>query len=72
MLKHAFYIKGFERVFDYVHEDNIGSLKMHEKCGYKREGLLRRASYVNGEFKNMFILSVLKEDFEEILNDYEF
>jgi len=31
-----------------------------------------RDSYVNGEFKNMFILSVLKEDFEEILKDYEF
>jgi len=31
-----------------------------------------RDSYVNGEFKNMFILSVLKENFEEILKDYEF
>ena len=72
MLKHAFYDKGLERIWANVHEDNIGSLKMLEKCGYKREGLLRKASYVNGEFKNMFILSVLKENFEEILKDYEF
>ena len=72
MLKHAFYYKGLERIWSNVLEDNIGSLKMLEKCGYKREGLLRKASYVNGEFKNMFILSMLKEDFEEILNDYEF
>ena len=72
ILKHAFYDKGLERIWAQVHEDNIGSLKMLEKCGYKREGLLRRASYVNGEFKNLVVLSVLREEFEKILKDYEF
>jgi RimJ/RimL family protein N-acetyltransferase len=72
MLKYAFYDKGLEMVYDYVHFDNIGSLKMHEKCGYKKEGVLRRASYVNGEFRDLVVLSVLKEEFKEILKDYEF
>ena len=72
ILKHAFYDKGLERIWAQVHEDNIGSLKMLEKCGYKREGLLRRASYVDGEFKNLVVLSVLREEFEKILKDYEF
>jgi len=72
MLKYAFYDKGLERVYDYVHFDNIGSLKMHEKCGYKKEGVLRKASYVNGEFRDLVVLSVLKEEFKEILKDYEF
>lgn len=72
MLKYAFYDIGLERVWANVHEDNIGSLKMHEKCGYKKEGVLRRASYVNGEFKDLVVLSVLKEEFKEIIKDYEF
>jgi len=31
-----------------------------------------RDSYVNGEFKNLVVLSVLREEFEKILKDYEF
>ncbi len=71
ILKHAFYDKGLERIWAQVHEDNIGSLRMLEKCGYKKEGILRRASYVNGEFKNLIMLSVLREEFEEVLKEYE-
>jgi len=44
MLKHAFYDKGLERVYEYVNFGNIDYLRMLEKCGYKKEGFLRRAS----------------------------
>ena len=54
-----------------MHEDNISSLRMLEKCGYKKEGILRRASYVNGSFKNLIVLSVLRDEFEEVLKEYE-
>ncbi len=71
ILKHAFHDKGLERIWAHVHEDNIGSLRMHEKCNYKKEGILRRASYVNGGYKNYVVLSILREEFEELLEEYE-
>lgn len=72
ILKHAFHDKGLERIWAHVHQDNAGSLRMLEKCGYKHEGILRRASYVNGIFKDFVVLSILREEFEEILQEYEF
>jgi len=35
------------------------------------ESISFRDSYVNGEFKNLFILSVLKEDFRKYKDKYE-
>ena len=71
MLRHAFYDKGLERVWSGVFEDNMGSLKMAEKCGFKVEGLMRKAYYVDGSFKNSVVVGVLREDFEAVLADYE-
>jgi RimJ/RimL family protein N-acetyltransferase len=71
ILHHAFYDKGLERIWAHVHEDNPGSLRMLEKCGYKREGVLRRASYVSGEYKNFVVLSILRDEFESVVKDYD-
>jgi RimJ/RimL family protein N-acetyltransferase len=71
ILKHAFYDKGLERIWAQVHLDNIGSLRMLEKCGFKQEGIMRKASYVNGSFKDMALLSILRDEFEQVLMQYE-
>lgn len=55
--------RGMNRIVANVLEDNIPSIKMHEKCGYKREGLLRQAIYKNGKFQNQIVLALLKEDY---------
>jgi [ribosomal protein S5]-alanine N-acetyltransferase len=68
ILKYAFYERGLFRITDYVIEDNIASLKLHEKCGYKQEGIMRKAAFKNGEFVNEYILGCLKEDFEKLLD----
>ena len=48
-------------------EDNIASQRMNEKCGYKKEGLLRQAVYKNGKFHNLVVMSVLKEEFDKFI-----
>ena len=45
LLNYAFNHKNQRRIEAIVLEDNIGSCKMHEKLGYKREGLLRKSVY---------------------------
>lgn len=64
LLEYAFFHKNLHRVSALVLEENKASLRMHEKCGYVREGLLRQSVYKDGEYKNQVVLSILKEDFE--------
>lgn len=67
LLHFAFYERGFNRIWAHILEDNIGSQRMCEKCGYKKEGILRKSVYKNGEFKNQIIMSVLRDEFDKII-----
>lgn len=72
MLNYAFFDRGLNRIWARVLEDNVRALKMLEKCGYKHEGVLRQSSFKEGRYLNENILSILKEDFQEILLEYDF
>lgn len=41
-------------------ESNNASLKMHQKCGFEIEGLLRQSVYRDGQFQNQYITSLIK------------
>ena len=70
MLYYAFFKRGLNRVWARVLEDNIAALKMLERTGYKKEGLLRKSSFKDGRYVNEVYLGVLKEDFEKVLENY--
>jgi ribosomal-protein-alanine N-acetyltransferase len=42
--RYAFHTRGFVRVFAEVFEWNAASMRVLEKCGYSREGVLRRSA----------------------------
>ena len=44
-------------------------MKSYEKCGFKREGVLRHDLYVNGEYHDSIIMGILKDEFKKIPND---
>jgi [ribosomal protein S5]-alanine N-acetyltransferase len=71
MLKYAFIDRGLNRIWAIVIEGNTGALKMLEKTGYQKEGLLRNSRYRQGEFVNEVYMGVLKEDFLKVLEQYE-
>lgn len=71
MLKYALIDRGLERVWARVIEGNEGALRMLQKTGYKKEGVLRKSRYNQGKFVNEIYLGVLKPDFLKILADYE-
>lgn len=71
ILRHAFHDWGLERVWAHIHETNTASLSMHSKCGYEQEGLLRKASFKNGRFENLVVMAVLRDEFEEVLKEYD-
>lgn len=70
MLKFAFEERGLESIRDLVLENNCASIKLHEKCGYVREGVMRNSVFKNGKFHNQIVMSVLKDEFEKVYQRY--
>lgn len=66
LLNYAFNHKKLRRIEAIVLEDNIGSCKMHEKLGYKREGLLRESVYKDGCYKNQVYCALLKSEYKPV------
>jgi ribosomal-protein-alanine N-acetyltransferase len=59
---------GFEqlrlhRIEAYVSPDNVGSLRVLEKAGFQKEGLLKRFLFINGEWKDHYYYALLEDDF---------
>lgn len=38
---------------------------MYEKAGFREEGIKRDALYINNEFYNVYMMSILKNEFME-------
>lgn len=49
-------------------ESNVGSQKLYTKCGWKIEGNVRQCVYKNGEYRDLKIVGILKNDYEELIN----
>lgn len=69
MLKHAFYDLGLNRIESRQLITNKSSIRVHEKCGFKNEGRKRKAILKDGEYKDLNLMSILKDDFDNILKD---
>lgn len=63
MLSHAFENLNLNRIELTVLVDNYRAIKMYEKIGFRKEGELRNIYYKNGNFKNAYIYSILKEEY---------
>jgi len=66
MLRHAFFDLGLERVSSRVLTHNVASIRMHESCGFVREGTMRRALFKNGAHRDLCLMGVLRNDFERL------
>lgn len=63
MVYHAFFNMNLHRVELTVLESNLRARHLYEKVGFVKEGLKRKAKYKNGEFADMLLYSMLKEDY---------
>lgn len=65
MLKYAFYELNLKRIYSYQLSTNLGSINVHKKCGFKDEGVLRKAVFKSGGFADLNVMGILKEEFED-------
>ncbi len=62
LVEYAFNELALHRVYTYVLEDNIASIRMFEKCGFAVEGKMRNHVYKRGVYRDVVILGVCAGD----------
>lgn len=62
MLKHGFEDINLNRIFLHVMEPNTRAIRSYEKSGFKHEGVLRQATYREGRYQNLLVMSVLQSE----------
>jgi len=65
MLRHAFNDLNLNRVYLYVFENNIRAKKAYLAAGFVEEGRLRQDIYKNGRYLDTFIMSVLRNEWQD-------
>ncbi|MDQ0416191.1 ribosomal-protein-alanine N-acetyltransferase [Croceifilum oryzae] len=66
ILQYGFDHMALVRIQGLMELENIASQKLCEKSGFIREGLLRKYEYTVGKFDDMYMYSLLKEDFSVV------
>ena len=66
ILNHAFNNLNLHRVELTVLTTNDRAMKLYEKSGFKREGMLRQVYYKNGSFADAYMYSILKDEYMNI------
>ena len=62
---YLFTTKQIERVTLEIPSENLPSIRIAEKCGYKLEGTLRRAYFFRGKITDMAIYGILRSEIED-------
>jgi ribosomal-protein-alanine N-acetyltransferase len=65
ILDYLFLSRSVERIQASTHVDNRASQRVLEKTGFKREGVMRRALFNKGDWKDGFLYSILREEWKE-------
>lgn len=65
LIKYAFEQLNMHCLYSHTIQYNIASQRVREKCGFKKEGILRERVYKNGKFHNIIVWSILKGEFYE-------
>jgi RimJ/RimL family protein N-acetyltransferase len=62
MVNYSFQNFNIVRIFANVFETNVASIRVLEKCKFKKEAILEKAVIKNNKVQNCYIYSILKED----------
>ncbi len=64
LLEFAFNDLNLHRVYLHVFVTNARAIHLYEKVGFKKEGMLREAAHVNGEYIDVMVMGLLRNEYE--------
>ena len=65
LIQYGFNDLNLNRIYLGVFVDNIRAIKAYEKVGFIKEGLQRMSGYINGKYKDVVMMSILKKEFSK-------
>lgn len=63
LLEYGFDRLNLNRIFLHVLAENVRALELYRKCGFSEEGRLRQAFFDKGAFRDILMMSVLRDDY---------
>ncbi|KAB8133681.1 GNAT family N-acetyltransferase [Gracilibacillus oryzae] len=66
IISYGYQHMNFQRIEALIEPLNLSSQKLVEKLGFLREGLLRNYEFTCGKFDDLYMYSLLKQDFDKI------
>ena len=53
------------RIYLHVFSSNLLAIRVYEKAGFAREGLLRQAAYLDGHYEDIVLMGLLCDEFKD-------
>jgi RimJ/RimL family protein N-acetyltransferase len=63
LMRYAFEQLNLHRIDLFVHASNERAVRVYEKCGFRHDGRLREAHYMDGRYSDVLLMGLLREDF---------
>lgn len=67
MLWVGFHVLGLHSIYLDTMEDNERAIRIFEKIGFKRVGILRETEFIEGEYRGLLVMDILRDEF---MRDY--
>lgn len=64
LLRYFFHELRYEKATAHIYGFNEGSVGLHERLGFKREGQLRNMIFTNGRYHDEYVYGLLKSEFD--------
>lgn len=61
----GFHWYNLHRIFLHVVADNLRGIRSYEKCGFKHEGRKREAVFIDGQYRDLLLMSMLDKEFKK-------
>lgn len=68
ILKFGFEKLKLHRIYAHLFEENIGSKRVLEKCGFKLEAIIRETRFRYNKWHNELTYGILKKEYENLTN----
>lgn len=65
LLKYAFRDLNLHRVYLHVFANNTAAIRAYEKNGFTQEGMERQAAFIDGEFRDVIEMAILRNEYDK-------
>lgn len=69
LVRFAFQEMGLHKIYTHIIDSNSQSLKLFEKCGFEKEGILRDWYFLKGGYHDRNIMSIIKNQDNSLMRE---